>query len=587
MGIIMKKLISSLLILTMLLTSFTLVFADANTVTFSIADDSYIKLGETITATFGTAITEAVAKAGITVTKIGDETNTNLVESVSVNGTAVTLNFGDNLEYSSHYKLTVAESTGVAGDDKGIYFSTYNKMFRGINTLFVEENFNTTAVDTLPANGAYNNTNIGSYKETAKTDSSKLTVGQVANAFVSDNKALHLVGSRSDAGYDQQVVHFENYNARVRKSPSERVVISFKYKAPGSRLADMRLKVTYYNKDADGNNILNANGQKTTSTKEVAVFGYKTSQVYINFFQGEGTDNRVTGGFPTATVSDWHEFTAEYDTSDSENLKCVYVAIDGEPVKATQNYPVTLNSFNKVSELQAISLYLNEWTSGSVSEVFIDDVKLYCPDAYVATTATSEVVAGSVSEESAKVKVSFTNPVDKATLATIGVTPAGGDKILAAATVVSNDLKTATLTFNGLTAGTEYTVNVPAEVKDVFANSVTGTDVKFTTTAIEGVEVSAPVISGTSTPGSEVSASASYAANETGKPVNVTLMLALYEGIQLVRFAPATETLAANAPAGTITANLTVPSKEKHGIYSAKAFVWDSVTGMNNLVSSK
>ena len=64
------------------------------------------------------------------------------------------------------------------------------------------------------------------------------------------------------------------------------------------------------------------------------------------------------------------------------------------------------------------------------------------------------------------------------------------------------------------------------------------------------------------------------------------MMLALYEGIQLVELRTVTETIAANAPAGAVTADLTIPSQAKHGIYSAKAFVWDSVTGMNNLVTA-
>lgn len=568
--IIMKKLISSLLILTMLLTSFTLVFADTNTVTFSIADDSYIKLGSTITATFGTAITEAVAKAGITVTKIGDETNTNLVESVSVNGTAVTLNFGDNLEYSSHYKLTVAESTGVA-EDESIYFSTYNMLHRGISQMLIEENFNEVEVGSLPVyntnanNGPINKMTIGKFVTTKKTDSSKLAVDNTTDVYGRTSKALHAVSAKTSAGYDKQEIDIENYNGRILKNANGKLVISFKFKAPDPRLKNLQFLST------------------ATSAVKFSEMYFDSSIQQITYFHAD-TANKTTTALAAGKGTDWHEYTAEFETTE-DSVKCVYAAIDGWPIASTQNKITT--AFPHTGNLKMLTIKVEEYSNGQTSNVYFDDFKVYVPEAYVATTATSEVVEGSVSEEGAKVKVTFTNPVDRATLANIGITPASGDKILAAATVVSNDLKSATLTFNGLTAGTEYTVNVPAEVKDVFANSVTGTDVKFTTTAVEGVEVSAPVISGTSTPGSEVSASASYAANATGKPVGVTMMLALYEGIQLVKLETVTETLAANAPAGAVSANLTVPTKEKHGIYSAKAFVWDSVTGMNNLVSSK
>lgn len=567
MGIIMKKLISSLLILTMLLTSFTLVFADANTVTLSIADDSYIKLGETITATFGTAITEAVAKAGITVTKIGDETNANLVESVSVNETTVTIGFGDKLEYSSHYKLTVSASTGIAADNV-IYFSTYNKMFRGISNMLIEENFNGTEVGTLPANGAWDNKRLASYTKNVKNTGSLFQVDATTDAYGRNSKSLHAISVNVNSSTDQQYIYIENGNSRIKNNAKGKLVISFKFKAPTKRMKNLEVYV----------NNGSANLKNT-------MFYLEPGTNQISCLTADNGDGKYTCTFPTTFDStSWHEYTAEYETS-ADSLKCVYFAIDGNPVAVTQN--VTLaGSFIHTDNVKGIFMKLANWGKDTTSEAYLDDFKIYVPEAYVATTATSEVVAGSVNEESAKVKIAFTNPVDKTTLANIGVTPAGGEKVLPATTVVSNDLKSATLTFNGLTAGTEYIVNVPAGVKDVFANSVTGTDVKFTTTAVGGVEVSAPVISGTSTPGSAVSASASYDANKTGKPVSVTMMLALYEGIQLVELRTVTETIAANAPAGAVTADLTIPSREKHGIYSAKAFVWDSVTGMNNLVTA-
>ena len=573
MGIIMKKLISSLLILTMLLTSFTLVFADANTVTLSIADDSYIKLGSTITATFGTAITEAVAKAGITVTKIGDETNTNLVDSVSVNGTTVTISFGDKLEYSSHYKLTVSASTGIAADNV-IYFSTYNKMFRGISNMLIEENFNGTEVGSLPAY-ASNKKTIGKFEPTVVSDDAKLEVNTTEDVYGRTSKALYAVSTKINSiDTDKQKITIEAWNGRVAGKANGKLVISFKFKAPTGRLKNLELHTL-------------AADNATRKISEFYFDSSSTTKPQVTFLHGVGKiadPNRTAKSLDKEEETTWHEYTIEFETTETD-AKCVYAAIDGEPVPSTQNIS-GLTSFTHTANMKTLYLNLAEYTEGKTSAVYIDDIKVYVPEAYVATTATSEVVAGSVNEESAKVKIAFTNPVDKTTLANIGVTPAGGEKVLPATTVVSNDLKTATLTFNGLAAGTEYTVNVPAGVKDVFANSVTGTDVKFTTTAVGGVEVSAPVISGTSTPGSAVSASASYDANKTGKPVSVTMMLALYEGIQLVELRTVTETIAANAPAGAVTADLTIPSREKHGIYSAKAFVWDSVTGMNNLVTA-
>ena len=106
----------------LLATTVTVAFADV-TVTCSVANDGYLKVGENVELTFSEAITKENAKK-ITVTKVGGD-GTNLVDTVAVDGAKVTLAFGDNLEYSASYKITVP--AGVATSEFVSYFTTYNK----------------------------------------------------------------------------------------------------------------------------------------------------------------------------------------------------------------------------------------------------------------------------------------------------------------------------------------------------------------------------------------------------------------------------------------------------------------------------
>ena len=132
-----KRIISIFTIISMLLACSPVVFAADVTVTSSVANDGYLKVGDDVVLTFSEAITEENA-ANITVTKVGDDTNTNVVANVAVDGAKVALGFGDNLEYSKSYKITVP--TGVATNEFTSYFTTYNKFFRGVNKVIIDEN---------------------------------------------------------------------------------------------------------------------------------------------------------------------------------------------------------------------------------------------------------------------------------------------------------------------------------------------------------------------------------------------------------------------------------------------------------------
>ena len=89
-------------------------------------------------------------------------------------------------------------------------------------------------------------------------------------------------------------------------------------------------------------------------------------------------------------------------------------------------------------------------------------------------------------------------------------------------------------------------------------------------------ELGNPVISGTVAPGQVISASVS-ASGEA--PRNITMVFVLFRGITHVE--TQTATLSKGSVAEDMTAQITVP--EKSGNYTAKVFLWDSLSGMNRI----
>ena len=89
-------------------------------------------------------------------------------------------------------------------------------------------------------------------------------------------------------------------------------------------------------------------------------------------------------------------------------------------------------------------------------------------------------------------------------------------------------------------------------------------------------ELGNPVISGTVAPGQVISASVS-ASGEA--PQDITMVFVLFRGITHVE--TQTATLSMGSVAEDMTAQITVP--EKPGNYTAKVFLWDSLSGMNRI----
>lgn len=554
-----RKLLSIFLSITVLLACYTVAFAADVTVTSSVADDSYLKVGENVVLTFSEAIT-AEAAAKITVTKVGDAQNTNLVANATVDGANVTLSFGDNLEYSRSYKITVP--TGVTTAETTSYFTTYNKYYRGVETVIVDENFNSVGEGNVPAKGTQKNTNIGTIKgagtalagDSEQTGTDDVKVTSVNNEYGVGGKALLLQStSTTSAQGAQQTVYIENYNERVKKIASGRLVVSFKYKSTDAeRIYALELRAN------DGTN------------KKFMTLAY----------QGNGTNKYLKTLDATKQFSsdysggDWHEITMEWDTSDADNPKCVYVSLDGEALENTQNV-VSATYVPVIGNFSHMWLVLQEWgKTGLTSGIYLDDVKVYEPSALSATTVTAQ---SDVTEDSADVKLTFINPIDTDTLSDIKVTDEGGKTVTYSAKA-SNDLKTVALSLTGLDAGATYTVSVPETVKDVFANAVTANTFEMTTdkSSVENplLTIGTPVIGGTVAAGNTLTATAQLSENTTSANVNVTLAVVLYNGIKAEKVVTEKTVFARNTT-GTISAELTVPENIDLKNYEVRAFVLD------------
>ena len=555
-----KRIISIFTIISMLLACSPVVFAADVTVTSSVANDGYLKVGDDVVLTFSEAITEENA-ANITVTKVGDDTNTNVVTNVAVDDTKVTLGFGEDFEYSTSYKITVP--AGVVTNEFTSYFTTYNKFFRGINKVIVDENFNSMTADAVPAYKTMQDSDdIGKFTvgtattatSFSDTDINNISIASVENFYGQNNNAIKVTTAK---GGNKVELYLENYNNRIydknqAKFVVDGIVISFKFKA-SPKMNDYRITL---------------NGSKR-------IFKYLSDSAdgakHLYTYKSRSDDTL----FSTNFNSDWHEYTAEYKFNDND-ISLVYGAVDGEIVGSGdskwQNIQTNLTGDN----FRSITIALQEWTLTDNVSVLFDDIKIYEPTPLLATTtAKGEAKTAQTFITS---YVNFSNPVDSISARNnIKVADEDGNIIDNVQIKVHNNLKNVAIWMPTLEPNSKYTITVPDTVKDIYGNPVAALTYDEYTLGVENPQfiVGNPSIDGTVAAGNTITASAALTENTTSSDKNVTLVVVLYNGIKAVAIDSVTQVFEKNAKNEEITASITVPSDIELKNYEVRAFLLD------------
>lgn len=279
--------------------------------------------------------------------------------------------------------------------------------------------------------------------------------------------------------------------------------------------------------------------------------------------------------------NDWAHYKIEvlYHTDNEGNPVCTFTPYRGEELQS--QYKATIPAASWTGKLTT-----NTALSGTTASLYIDNYVCYTvatPFAvkkvrYVDNTG-KKTGSSTIAPETTKIEVTFTEPVDDATISNI-VLKEGNVTVTPDNIALSADGLTAVLTISKMLCGnSDYTLTIPTSVKADGGNTLSGEIVYvFETTEgkfeISNFEASGSDLAGGTTAGGTLTLSADVLNTEGGEK-SFVLLYAYYNDDELVDVDKAEVTIPDGTYYKEISAPFTIVSGTAYD--EVKIFIWDSL----------